>query len=298
MAESQSQQSSSNELIFRIIVLAVAGILALGIVRLRFCYSVSLPAKPPMPEPQNVSLRQVTESLEANPVTYAGYLEEDSREYGVTPVATAEQMARMLPYRLDETRTTLDPAAASKVVEAAGLRLSVSVRDIKGTPQQMMVLGIENLTDKPLAYRVVTKPDRDTKVCTRKQHLSHNAVALGPGERAERSECIYRRGWRLDVVRVETIELSPLSFYYVSRIPPESVGVESRVSNGHNPPRGSLCSLMLSATVQNALDSGRLTWRDFIDFFARHRCDTYRFPEGYKAFSADGEKPLPVMPPS
>lgn len=297
MADSQSQQSSSNELIYRAVVLAVAGLMALGIVRLRFCSPLTLPAKPPKPEATEASLQQVTKSVGANPVAYAGYLEQDSRRYQVVPGATPEQMGRVFPYRLDETRYTLNPGKKSDSVEVAGLRLSASVRKIRGSPRKMMVLNIENLGDKHLAYRIVTKPDPGTKACHSKPSLLHNAMAIAPGGREERSECLYRRRWKLRITRVETVELPPLAYHYVSRLRPELVGIDSRVSEGHSPPEGSPCNMVMPASVRNAVDSGRVTWRDLIDFFARHRCDTYRFPENYKAFSEDGQLPLPVMAP-
>jgi len=44
-----------------------------------------------------------------------------------------------------------------------------------------------------------------------------------------------------------------------------------------------------------AIRSGDIEWRDLVDFFARHRCNTYSFFDRYKAFQGDGLEKLPVL---
>ena len=51
----------------------------------------------------------------------------------------------------------------------------------------------------------------------------------------------------------------------------------------------------MSAVVRNGLDRGDLQWRDLVDFYARHRCQTYQFPVSYKALKQDGERPIPAV---
>ena len=278
---------------FRIGVLILAALVAVGMVRLRFCSEMTLPAKVAAPEPREISLGDVTSSLGESPSIYAGYLEKDAETYGVAPVPEAKDMSRVLRHQVDDARQRLDPKK-NPSIESAGLKLSISVRKIEGTPLKMMVLGIENLTEKDLAYRIVTEPKGGAKACRRKVTLIHNAMAIKAGARVERSECLYRRGWTLELQRVETLELPSLSFFYVSKVPPEVVGIDSRVGGGHAPPVGRPCRILLPGTIRNARDAGDLTWRDLTDFFARHRCETYRFPEGYKALSEDGQVTLPA----
>jgi hypothetical protein len=52
---------------------------------------------------------------------------------------------------------------------------------------------------------------------------------------------------------------------------------------------------MLSQAVREQLDRAEIGWRDLVDFYARHRCETYQFPVTYRAFKADGEQKLPVI---
>jgi hypothetical protein len=47
--------------------------------------------------------------------------------------------------------------------------------------------------------------------------------------------------------------------------------------------------------VRSGLERGEIGWRDLIDFYARHRCQTYQFPLLYRAFKIDGERPVPAV---
>ena len=44
-----------------------------------------------------------------------------------------------------------------------------------------------------------------------------------------------------------------------------------------------------------ASNRGDIGWRDLVDFYARHRCQTYQFPSSYRAFKSDGERPIPAV---
>jgi hypothetical protein len=49
----------------------------------------------------------------------------------------------------------------------------------------------------------------------------------------------------------------------------------------------------VSQAVRSGLEQGQIGWRDLVDFYARHRCPTYRFPSSYRAFRSDGERQVP-----
>ena len=285
----------ANEAVFRGIALGLAGLVALLLVQVQFCGDLGLPDKPPRPERGPVSMSDVAKEVEANPIVYKGYLEEDAKHFGLEAAPTVEQMSVHLPYQSDDDRRELDPKKGESL-ETSGLRLTTSLRRVKGAPRKLMVLTVENTTDEYLAYKVETRPTAGTKICHDKHNLGHNAMAIEPGGKIERSECNHRRGWNLEIRRVETLALTELSYHYVSRVPPVVAGIEGRVSNGHTPTRGDPCQVVLPAKIRADLDQGRLTWHDVVDFYARHRCDTYRLPDGYTAFARDDERPLPVMP--
>jgi len=126
--------------------------------------------------------------------------------------------------------------------------------------------------------------------------LDHNAQVVAKGGREERSECDYHDGMSLEIDRIESVELLPLQAYYVSRVPPLALGSEPRLAHGHDPelPTGqSVCNIALSQAQRAAIANGDVTWRDLVDFYARHRCDTYRFPSSYRAFTKDDDRALP-----
>ncbi|RMH39781.1 MAG: hypothetical protein D6689_15650 [Deltaproteobacteria bacterium] len=259
-----------------------------------FRYDFEVPPRPPKPKPTAISAARFSESVDRNPAAWAAYLEMDARTYGVAQPTPAD-MAQVFPYRSDTQRHVLDPADdAHRAVEVAGLRLEASIAEQPGRPERALVLRIENRTDAFVAYRVVTAPTRGTQHCMRKLHLAHNALALEPRGVAVRSECLYRDGLKLAIKSVETMAIPPLSYFYVSRLFPPQVGYDRRVVQGHKPPRGDECRLILPAVITNGIRSGAVTWRDLIDFYARHRCDTYTFPIGYKHFERPEQVPLPA----
>jgi len=287
-------ESAWTEQRFRIAVATGAVVVVATILWLRFGYELTVPPRPPRPEITVERARALAVELDRDPGTYAAHLASDAASLGIaTP--TAEAMSRAFPYRVDEQRRVLRPNDPQSSIEAAGLRLFLVVRPIKGTPKKVMVLQIENATDQSLAYRVSTVPSVGTQPCHGKVDWPHNALAIAPGVLEMRTECLYRDGWFLEVSRIETIALPELSYLYVSRLRPPQVGVEARVARGHQAPGRHTCQIVLPAPIVRALERGETTWRDMIDFYARHRCDTYTFPTGYKAFESDGERPLPDL---
>ncbi len=287
--------SSLSDAQMRLGIVVVAGVVALAVFYLRFCYEVTLPKKPAPPHlATNVAPLDVSEALEASQQGYAAFLESDSKRYGVRPPATVESMSKKFPYSLDENLHKLRPGTDSAIVESSGLRITASAR---GTGKnQMLTLRIDNLTDKPLAYHVETVPDRGTRECNRKPTIRHNAVALEPKGYVVRSECGHKPGKGLEIRKIETMTLLPLSYYYLSAVDPRSLGLDPRATDGHKPPRGvEPCSRAPSASLDRSIETGETTWRDLVDFYARHSCKIYRFPLGYKAFMKSGERPLPAV---
>ena len=94
----------------------------------------------------------------------------------------------------------------------------------------------------------------------------------------------------------ETVEVSPLSAWYLSQLPPQVVGIEARIARGHRGVEArEKCSPLVSAVVRAGLDRGDIGWRDLVDFYSRHRCQTYQFPSHYRALKSDGERAMPAV---
>jgi hypothetical protein len=284
---------------FRLAVAAIALLLALAIVRLRFCHDVSVPPLPPRPQPRAISVVEAARTFERSPAMYAEYLARDAAAFAVEPAPRPADMTGPLVHRAEDVRLSLDPADKKKNRgEALGLVFTATVAKIEGTPDRQILLSIENTSDRHLAYRVATRPSRGVTPCNKKSDLAHNAVALAPGATERRSECLWNKGWTLTIERVEVIELPPLSFHYVSLLPAgAAIGLDARTGRGHrSPDREPLCRLFHSAEIENQLRSGVTTWRDVIDFYARHRCKTYTFTPGYRAVQPGVEISLPAAP--
>lgn len=236
---------------------------------------------------------RVAENMGASPEVYASQLAEDSALAGIDPPVTPEDISGVLAHSIDRTARTLGPGDE---IRALGLELSLAVQEIEPGRQQM-VLAISNTTGDYLAYRVVTRPSRGTAPCGRKRAIRHNGMALEPHHTIRRSECIYRDGWKLEIASIETVALPVLSYHYVSGLPPAQVGVDPRVAEGHRPPEAlrGCPDLITPIGTRRALERGAISWRDLVDFYARHNCQRYRFPRDYKAFDQPGERALPAL---
>jgi hypothetical protein len=272
---------------FRIATLVGAFALVVLISYMRFCGSVTLPTKPPPPSGPTGTQTQLLGKSAASPAVYRGFVNGDAAAAGLV-APTPTQMAAKLAYRVDEARHVLE--AGKPPIEVAGLRLHLE----RGADQVVMV--IENKLDSDIAYSVSSAPSIGSGGCNAVTPLPFNAMVIAKGGSERRTECAWREGMAIIVSKVETIEVLPLSAYYLSQVPPSVVGIESRVARGHRGVTGSeRCSPVVPQVVRTSLERGEIGWRDLADFYARHRCQTYQFPATYRAFKADGAYALPAV---
>ena len=272
---------------FRIGVLAGGVVLVAVITYLRFCGALSLPDKPPPPTGPSGTQRQLLTQGTATPGMYSNFLERDAASAGVrTP--TPDEMGRKLAYHGDDARHVLELGKPS--IEVAGLRLRIE------RAGDAVVLQIENLVKSDVAYNVMTTPSIGTGLCNSVRPLPFNAMVLRKAATETRTECTFRDGVSIAVTKVETVEVGSLSAYYLSELPPTLVGVEERIARGHHGVETKEpCTAVVSQVVRTGMDRGDIGWRDLVDFYARHRCQTYQFPSSYRAFKSDNEHPVPVI---
>lgn len=279
---------------------AVAGavlVIMLILLYMRFDYELALPPLPPKPPPPSAASLRGTDF---RPEMFQAYLQRDAREYGVAPPVTAEDLSAPFAYELVSSRQALVVGGAP--FETRTLRLSTrvekltasSTRGTHTTPH--LILRMENKTEMPLAFRVETTPGGGAQHCLSKGDYAYNAMALMPRESEERTECIYRENMTFFVDKVETLELPLLSYYYVSRLYPAHIGLDARSARGHEPAKGKPCTDIPEQAIRLGMDKGITSWRDVVDFYARHRCETYLFPVGYRALGKRGDYVLPVSP--
>ncbi len=271
---------------FRLGVAATAVVLVASITAVRFCGSVSLPPKPGPLGPQGTAGSLVAQGT-ATPVVYQDFLQKDAAAAGVR-VPSIEDMQRKLPHRSDDGRHVLE--VGQPAISVAGLELSIAQAN------NALVLDIRNTTDSDLAYIIDTKPIPNVAGCTQASALPFNAMVVAKSGTQRRVECVWRDGMSLVVTRVETVEVGPLSAWYLSLVPPRVVGVEDRIARAHEPPEtGEKCSIVMPQAVKTGLERGQIGWRDLVDFYARHRCATYRFPLAYRAFKSNDERTVPAV---
>jgi hypothetical protein len=271
---------------FRLGVLAGGVALVVGISVVRFCGSVSIPEKPAPTYATGTQSQALTKST-ASQAVYLEYLAKDAAAAGVrTP--TIEDMTRKLAYRVDEARHVLE--VGQPAIEIAGVRLELFHEN------DTLVLDIQNPTTTDLAYSVITQPTPNLSSCSAATPLTYNALVVGAGKSERRVECVFRDDMAIAVSRVETLEVSPISAWLLGLVPPALIGLDPRTSRGH---RGVVanetCASVVSQAVRSGLEKGQIGWRDLVDFYARHRCPTYRFPLTYRAFKSDGEQQIPVV---
>jgi hypothetical protein len=271
---------------FRIGVVVGGIVLVAVITYVRFCGSLSLPAKPPPLQGPQGTQRQLIAASTMSASAYRDYLDHDAAEAGVR-APTIDDMGKKLAYRVDDARHVLEPGKPA--IEVAGLRLRVE------RSADSLVLVIQNLVDSDLGYEVTTEPSTGASICTSVRALPINAMVIAKGASETRTECAWRDGMSLAVTKVETVEVNPLSSFYLGQVPPALVGIDPRIARGHHGVDSKEpCPGVISQVVSSSLERGDLGWRDLVDFYARHRCQTFQFPISYRAFKSDNERPLPA----
>lgn len=265
---------------------------AMGIVtQVRYCGDFDLPKKPAKPEVVVTNAKEVSDRVSLSSEAYRGFLETDAKTFG-TPPTSERQMSMVFPYRSNDERHSLAPGDS---VEVLGLKLTLGVERTKGSSSKQMMLTIENLGHQPLAYRVQSRPSSGKGACAKTRQVQHNALAIAASGTVKRAECVYRSGRTLEITGVETIALPELAFHYLSSMDARNFAMDAGVAGAHMPPSDAMkCRVPQAATLRNAIDSGKIAWRDQAEFYARHRCLTYSFSPSFKAFQQDGEVTLPA----
>lgn len=274
-------------------IFAGGGVLVAVIVMFSFGGDVSVAPKPPPPR-HDKSAKQVIRETNANVDAFMQGIERDATRAGVHAPTIAE-LGKAFTFTQDLTRRALIPDGAP--IEIGGLQIAAR-SFAPPASERLIVLDVKNLGAAPIAYRVDTEISGGDSACFGRTILEHNGLVVAPGKTERRSECVFKRGAEVYVARVETAVLTPLAAYYVSRLQPQALGARDRIANGHKPslPAGvSTCGLAASASIRSGLADGSIEWRDLIDFYARHSCESYQFPDGYRAFVTDSERPLPDM---
>jgi hypothetical protein len=284
----KNPESENNTLLFA--GLGGAALLLVGaVVAMKFLVHPAPPPPPPAPPPPEAS---VTGTLRFTAGFYRAILDEDAKRLEL-PAPTVDQMAAPLTHTVEVA--TPHVLKAGESFETEHLRFSTQVMKAwakggsgQGFRYEHLVLAVTNRSGEPLAYRVDTAVDAPEK-CRSQGALAHNAIALAPGEKVERTECLWHAGMTLKIMRAETLIVPKLGYYYISRLDPSQIGLDTRTAGGHLIPGNlSTCKFV----PWRDIESGGASWADVMDFYARHNCDEYTFYKGYRIRTAVG--PLPA----
>lgn len=272
---------------FRWSVVGAGVALALGIASVRFFGSTKLPPEVAATATVTGTSTQLMSQTSGSQAVYLDLIARDAAAAGVR-VPTIDELKQPLPYATDQTRHVLE--VGGPPVTTLGLALAAVQSG------DSITLEIANTTDKDLAYRIVSVPTPATASCNSARPLPFNAMVIAKGTREVRVECSHRKGLVVAVTRVEVMEVPPLGRWYLSAVPPELAGIEARIARGHRGPQiTEKCSPLMGEALRSDIENGEIQWRDLVDFYARHRCQTFQFPMTYRAFTAGDPRDLPVV---
>ena len=257
----------------------------------------------PLPEPDKSKLAEldkdnVVAGLRADSEHFKGLVTEAAKKYKLekfdyqalkkgTPLVTEfsgdQEIKKKAPLETDHLKLQILTKQVEVGEEGNQLRMP------------HLVLSITNKTDKYLAYMVTTKVEGE---CRKSGFLAHNAIALKPQEELLRTECLPRKKAAVHVTRVSLMEISPLGYYFVSRLDPQNLQYDARTYEGHlQNPHFSQCKISLPWRRVQAAIKGGAKWYDIVDYYSRHTCDEYSFFAKYR-HTDKGPESLPVMPES
>ncbi len=274
-------------------VAVCALVIVVAVVSLRFLQKPPPPPPPPAPPAPEQSVGRI---LRYSPEYYKATVEEDEKRYKLAPLDVAT-LAQPLAWATELAAPRLMKVERD-AVETPHLRITSRViKEWARTPSgqgfkyEHIVLGITNRSDKPVAYLVATSVNHPEH-CQSQGAIEHNAIALKPGETVERTECLWHKNEKLRIDRVEATELTPLGYYYVSRLNPAQIMLDARTAAGHHVPSPAKeCSFVPWRDIKASAEQAHTGWADVIDFYARHNCDEYSFFRGYQRWTAPGSLP-------
>ena len=259
-------------------------------------FSVSGPLPPPRDPPPRVDTSAVL-SYRYKEGFFKALVTEDAQKLGVKRfsfkrlVAVNRHFIEFTGSQLLRPRGKLE--TRHLVLEAQRRKIFVGEPG-HGYRIDHLVLVIVNKTGHHLAYRVVTTAKGE---CGRKGAMPHNALAIVPKGRVMRTECILAPGTEVRVREVEVMEVSPLGYYYISRLDPGHLQLPRRTTAGHEIPGGMQpCRLLPWRRIKAGMQRGDVAWSDVIDFYSRHNCDEYTFFTEY-VYDRKGPGRLPAVPP-
>ena len=206
---------------FRIATIAGAVALVMVMTYVRFCGSVSLPAKPPPPTGPTGTQTQLLTKSTASAGVYNRFLETDAAAAGVRAPSVGD-MAKKFPYRVDDGRHVLEPGKPP--IELAGLKIWLERTGDK------VIMAIANQLDSDIAYSVTSTPSVGAGACSSVAAMAHKAMVIGKGGSERRTECAWRDGMSIQRAEVEVDKDEPLKLELAAFIASVAQGKDPAVT--------------------------------------------------------------------
>jgi hypothetical protein len=274
------------------------GVISLVIMLMGTCSMIGVdgPLPPPRDPPPPIE-RAVVYSYRYKEGFYKSLINEDAGKLGIKGEIQVEQMRKGNLHAAEfsgNQRLKVGAKLETQHLVIQALQKKIFVGEAgQGYRTDHLLLKITNKSAYHLAYRVITKTYGH---CGAKGPMTHNAIAIAPGESTTRTECLSRGSKGIRVKKVEVLRLTPLGYHYVSRLDPAQLAYSRRTSAGHEHKPMAACKMLPWSQIQNAFKRAEAKWYDVIDYYSRHNCDDYSFHVGY-VWNAKGPKRLPVVPP-
>lgn len=142
------------------------------------------------------------------------------------------------------------------------------------------LLSVVNQGSVALAYRLVAR-SKDGGDCKMRAITQYDALVLDPGESARISICSGTH--EVELVDLRMMELAqPIQIRWIRQLPPLTLGLDEIAVRSHKSAKTVLsCGAVPSKDTARQLSAGVAQWEDVIDFYSRHDCNLYRWPESY-----------------
>lgn len=222
--------------------------------------------------------------------------QQDATRFGITPF---EFLSLAEPNRYVNALTDPVVVKPGRSWSSEHIKVTVGLEKVQYNQHgatisaRHTIAKFENVSKTPIAYFASVRSAERGR-CDVRGARQHNAMALMPGEVAEVVVCAGTGKIRLD--RLEVLEVSPLGYVYVSRVPARAVGHDGITGGSHSPMnRVPVCQTVDTKGIAGKLSQGLTRWRDVVDYYARHDCERFRFFFDYR-HTEEGPKRLPALP--
>jgi hypothetical protein len=217
-----------------------------------------------------------------DPAVFAANLEDDAKSFGVDAELIALGEGQPFFSEVDDAVVL----APGKSWSSEHLSARASIEKVQFQQHGAMVtakhavLQVTNTSETPIAYFLSVR-SHDRGKCEVRGARMHNAMALLPDETAEIVVCA--GGGKIRIGEVLVLEISDIGYRYFSQVPPVAVGHDGVTGRAHSPmQRVEMCKDIDTGGLARKVQSGLTRWVDLADYFSRHNCHRFEFPDEYR----------------